>query len=163
MTTKPPPEIPPTDGEDKVRGIVNEFLVEKLREQEAEAAKRRGRKPGPLKLVVLAGMAGAAWFIPLPPQSTTPPIPPAVTEAGARMETFIAAQRVRHYRSQHGVFPSQLSMAGVSAPWLSLSPIDSVNFEVSATVDGVTVRYRSTMPDSVHFRQVRTALAGNTP
>lgn len=141
---------------------MSEFLEEKKKDREAEES-AKARKPNRIwKLALLGVLSAGAWLYPFPPPSPTRAIPHMVTQAGARMEVFIAAQRVRKYRKEHGRLPNPLSRAGVDEAWLTLQPIDSLEFEITGRTDGVQVSYRSTMSDSVYFHDTRAMLGGST-
>jgi hypothetical protein len=77
------------------------------------------------------------------------------------MEVLMAAARAS-VPTEHGSLPRSLSRAGVNEAWITLQPLDSVEFELTGTTDGVQVKYRSTMSDSVFFRDTRVLLGGST-
>jgi hypothetical protein len=73
----------------------------------------------------------------------------------------MAAQRVRQYRAKHGHLPSLPREAGIRNAWITLQPIDSMEFEITGTTDGIEVTFRSTMSDSAFFRTTRALLGGS--
>ena len=138
-----------------------EFLLEKKRDRDAEAAAAAPKSNRIARLGLLAAVATGAWCFPFPPPSEPREVPFTVKQAGVRMEVFRAAQRVRLYRAQFGKLPSTLSRAGVSEAWLSFQPLDSVEFEITGRTDGVQATYRSMMTDSVFLRDTRRLLGGS--
>jgi hypothetical protein len=133
----------------KVRDLVSEFMTQKRLDREA-AEKAASRRRGPWVKVVAGLAAVAAWVAPVPdtiPHGDTS----QMTAAGMRMEVFIAAQRVRAYRAEHGSLPTSLASAGVHSDWITLRAVNDSVFELTAVADSMRVTFDSSKPDSALF------------
>lgn len=149
MAAPTPRAVGAIHGNGKVRDLVDEFMTQKRLDREA-AAKAANRKRGPWPKVIAGLAAVAAWITPIPgaiPKGDTT----AMTSAGMRMEVFLAAQRVRAYRAEHGSLPFSLSLAGVRSDWITMHAVNDSVFELTAIADSLRVSYNSATPDSSLF------------
>jgi len=100
-------------------------LAEVLKDQTAKAETRKvaeakkktkRKKTSPLAwvaLIVFAGLSGYVWFgSPTWLESDPPPISPALSDAGLRLEVFQQALRIEEFREVEGRLPEDLAEAG---------------------------------------------------
>lgn len=160
MSAPTPHSSPAVHARGTVGDIVAEFIEEKKKDratQEMAAVPKRNRK---LMGALLGVLALSSWLVPFPSPTEPGPIHSEVRAAGVRMEVFMAAQRVRRYRAEHGRLPPAPSDAGIDENWITMRPLDTVEFEVTGRVDGQEATYRSTMSDSAFLGSARTMLGG---
>lgn len=150
----PPGSAP---AQNKVGDLVAEFMEARQRDHEA-ALKAANKKRGPWPKVIAGLAAAAAWIVPVP--RAIPENGPSVTTAGMRMEMFLAAQRVRQYRRDHGRLPGSLEAAGVHEAWIGYTVTGDSTFALTGSADSNSITYASTMADSSFIREAKTLRGG---
>jgi hypothetical protein len=117
---------------DPVGSLVGEFMDEKQRELKAEAVRTARPRRSPFAIPALVALCLAIWVAP----SLMPPREPVL--------------RVREFHSSHKRLPVNLVEAGVDTSGVIYwRGTDSAAFELSTSVQGTRMVYRSTQPDSV--------------
>jgi hypothetical protein len=146
--------------EDPVRALVGEFLEEKQRERTRDDARRLKRGRSPIVTVVAAIVCAMVWILPsLNPPELWAPSPERV-DASARMQVFLAAQRVFAYQRQTGRLPADLSQAGVDSNGLTYWRSTDSLFELRTIAGGVPLAYRSTMSQAEFLGNTFQVLGG---
>ena len=89
------------------------------------------------------------WLWVFPPSALipeVPTIPPAVQEAGLRMEMFIQFNNILRYRSEHGNLPDGLDDLGDRPDGVQYTRLADGVFQLSGRTGDVIVDYTSTEP-----------------
>jgi hypothetical protein len=133
-----------------------------------EEARRNAEEPAPSKSRVIpsyvaAGLVFAlcAWAWVAPPAWLVPrPIAAPsrnYREASTRVALALHAQRVEAFRSSHGYLPRSKQEVGIASDQIVYQASDSL-FQLSASVDGETVSYKSSQPRDRYLAEAMTAL-----
>ncbi len=133
---------------------VAEALADVLKDQNQKAKDRldaspRGKKkasPGTWAAFVLAmGLSGYVW-IGSPSWLDTAPsaLPPALVEAGLRMEVFQHAVLIEEFREAEDRLPNDLSEAADASSEVEYDQIDAQNYRLTLASQDRTVEYVST-------------------
>jgi hypothetical protein len=133
-----------------------------------EEARRNAEEPAPSKSRVIpsyvaAGLVFAlcAWAWVAPPAWLVPrPIAAPsrnYREASTRVALALHAQRVEAFRSSHGYLPRSKQEVGIASDQIVYEVSDSL-FQLSASVDGETVSYKSSQPRDRYLAEAMTAL-----
>jgi hypothetical protein len=146
--------------DDPVRALVGEFLEEKQRERTIELAKQQERKRSPVVTILAAVVCGLVWILPSvnPPEVLAPA--PEQVDASARMQVYLAAQRVFAYQRANGRLPADLPQAGVDSTGLTYWRSTDSLFELRTIAGGVPVAYRSTMNQAAFLGNTVQVLGG---
>jgi hypothetical protein len=155
MTTpaRPTPKV-------NVAALVTE-IVEEARKNAEEPAPSKSRV---IPSYVAAGLVFAlcAWAWVAPPAWLVPrPIAAPsrnYREASTRVALALHAQRVEAFRSSHGYLPRSKQDVGIASDQIVYQVTDSVTFQLSASVDGETVTYKSSQPRDRYLAEAMTAL-----
>jgi len=133
---------------------VAEALADVLKDQNQKAKDRldappKGKKrtsPGTWAAFVLAmGLSGYVWIGSPSWLDTAPPaLPPALVEAGFRMEVFQQALLIEEFREAEDRLPDDLSEAGDASSEVEYVQIDARDFRLNLAGQGRTVEYVST-------------------
>jgi hypothetical protein len=142
----------------KVDALVAQFM------EERRAAEAKVPAANPLTsrrnlAVVLSLICAAAWLAPYPAAPSRTEIAPALVDASARMNVFLAAQRVRVYESARHRLPSRLADAGVADTTLDYVQ-DGGRFTITASLASVVVTYDSAAPADSLLRNAETVIDG---
>jgi hypothetical protein len=147
--------------DDHVRALVGEFMEEKKRERKLELDRQKTRKRSPIVTVVAAIVCAMVWILPsLNPPPLLAPSPERV-DASARMQVYLAAQRVVAYQRAHGRLPADLHQAGVDSSGLTYWRSTDSLFELRTIAGGVPLAYRSTMKQAEFLVNTFQVLGGS--
>lgn len=134
-----------------------------------EEARKNAEQPAPSKsrgivryivaglvfaLCAWAWIAPPAWVVPKPVAAPSP----EYREASTRVALALHAQRIDAYRVSHGRLPRTKQEVGIVSDQITYDRIDSLNFELSSTVDGQPVSYKSSQPRDRYLADAMTAL-----
>jgi hypothetical protein len=143
-----------------VAALVTE-IMEEVRKNAEEPAPSRSRG---IVSYVAAGVVFAlcawAWIAPpswLVPRPVTAPSR-EYREASARVALALHAQRIDAYRASHGRLPRTKQEVGIASDQIVYDRSDSVTFELTSTVDGQSVSYKSSQPRDRYLAEAMTAL-----
>lgn len=151
----------PAGSDETVRALVGEFYEERKKEVTREVSVHqspRRRSPGITIFAVI--VCAAVWLLPLMRQDIYIPSPERV-DASARMQVFLAAQRVFAYQKSTGRLPADLQQAGVDSNGLTYWRSTDSLFELRVVAGGVPVAYKSTMPPSEFLGNTFQVLGAN--
>jgi hypothetical protein len=146
--------------DDPVRTLVGEFMEEKKRERTIELAQQKKRKRSPIVTVLAAVVCGLVWILPSvnPPEAMAPA--PERVDASARMQVYLAAQRVFAYQRANGRLPADLRQAGVDSTGLVYWRSTDSLFELRTIAGSVPVAYRSNMNQAAFLGNTFQVLGG---
>lgn len=134
---------------DPVGALVGEFVQERKKEQQAEKSRQASRKRSPLVLPLLAVVCLAIWIAPSVMLPREEPLTQETLEHGARLTLYLASLRVREYLDAHKRLPTNLTQAGLDTVTIAYSRRTDSIFELSMRVNGASLVYNSTLPDSL--------------
>ena len=145
--TNPEPAHRAPSANETVGSLVGEFMEEQRREQSAELARKKPGTRSPLVLPLLAILCLAVWIAPslMLPRAPVPTV--EMLDHGARMTLYLTSLQVRQF---HDSTEAGADTAGIGYT----RSTDSV-FELSTKVQGTSLTYRSTQPDSVLLGNAR--------
>ena len=129
----------------RAKALVDEFLDEKRREAPSDASSRIGRGRAYL-LGAVAAICAAAWLVPYPTSADDATSNPVVQAAGARITVFLAASKVRDFRTRHTRLPATLAEAGVTDASLEYAAGRDTLFTVRTLAGGEQIVYDSRHP-----------------
>ena len=138
---------------DHVSSLVGEYMQEKKREKESEVSSG-GKRRSPTTIGALFLLCLAVWVA---PSLMLPPAPVPTTgelERGARLYLYLTSLQVRQFQDSTQRLPASLSEAGADTTGVDYSQADSI-FELSTSIAGTRLVYRSTLPDSVFLGGLR--------
>ncbi|HEX6260069.1 MAG TPA: hypothetical protein VFZ51_05405 [Woeseiaceae bacterium] len=135
-------------GNDTVGSLVGEFMEEKRRERQEEKARQAPKKRNPLVIPLLVLLCAGIWTTSMLMPAQTPVLTHETLEQSARLSLYLASLRVREYVAANKRLPANLLDAGVDTTGITFTRASSSHFELSTTVQGSRLVYRSTMPDS---------------
>ena len=118
--------------------------------REAEAGRKRARRTSPVTwvlFVVLSAISAYVWIgSPEWLESGPAPVPPALAEAGLRMEVFEHALMVNDYLAASGRLPRDLSEAGIEETNVAYARVDDVRYRLELSGPLGSVEYDSDEP-----------------
>jgi transcriptional repressor NrdR len=103
--------------------------------------KRSGASEAFMRVKILSGVSMACQWLP-------------VTED----QLALHAQRVEAYRASHGRLPRTKQEVGIASDEISYDRPDSLSFELTASIDGQPVSYKSSQPRDRYLAEAMTAL-----
>ncbi len=134
---------------DTVGSLVGEFMDAKAREKKEEMARQVPRRRHPLVAPMLFALCLAVWLAPslMLPRSAVPTV--EMLEQGARVSLYLTSLQVRQFQDSTQRLPATLVEAGADSTGIDYSRSTDSVFELSTKVQGTSLIYRSTQPDSV--------------
>ena len=143
-----------------VAAIVGEIMEEQRKNAQEPASSRSRFLPSYVAATLVFAMCGWAWIA--PPAWLVPPPVSAPSreyrEASARVALALHAQRIDAYRASHGRLPRTKQEVGILNDQITYDRADSLNFELTSSVDGQPVSYKSTQPRDRYLAEAMTAL-----
>jgi hypothetical protein len=135
-----------------------------------EEARKNAEEPAPSKsrvfptyvsaglvfaLCAWAWLAPPAWLVPRPVAAPSRDY----REASMRVALALHAQRIEAFRVSRGYLPRTKQDVGIASDQILYEVSDSLNFELSAQVDGQSVTYKSMQPRDRYLAEAMTALS----
>ena len=118
--------------------------------QDVEAQRKKRKRPSPIRwvaLVLLSAVLAYIWLgSPTWLESGPAPIPPALAEAGLRMEVFQQAVVVNQFLEQRGRLPQDISETGARASDVIFTPLNAQTFRLELSTPLGEVEYVSSQP-----------------
>ena len=156
MTTpaRPTPKV-------NVAALVTEIVEEARKNAEQPAAPKPRRIPSYVFAGIVVALCAWAWIAPpawLVPQPVAAPSR-EYRDASARVALALHAQRIEAYRASHGRLPRSKQEVGIASDQIIYAPTDSLNFELTAQVDGEAVTYKSSQPRDRYLAEAMMALS----
>jgi hypothetical protein len=143
-----------------VAAIVTEIMEEARKNAEQPAPSRSRVVPSYVAAGLVFAMCAWAWLAP-PAWLVPPPIAAPsreYREASTRVALALHAQRVEAYRASHGRLPRTKQEVGIASDEISYDRPDSLSFELTASIDGQPVSYKSSQPRDRYLAEAMTAL-----
>jgi hypothetical protein len=140
---------------------VDDLVVQFLEEKRAAAPKPSEVSPLTARrrlAAILSLMCATAWLAPYPAPPAPAAMAPKLIEASARMNVFLAAQRVRVYDSTHRGLPATLADAGVSDTTLEYVR-RGTRFTITSSIASM-VAYDSAVPADIRLAGAETVIDG---
>lgn len=151
----------PANSDDTVRALVGEFLEERKKEVTREVAVHQApRRRSPAITIFAVIVCAAVWILPMMRQDIYVQSPERV-DASARMQVFLAAQRVFAFQKSTGRLPADLQQAGVDSEGLTYWRSTDSLFELRVIAGGVPVSFKSTMSPSEFLGNTFQVLGSN--
>lgn len=147
--TIPEPENRAPSSTETVGSLVGEFMEEKRREKAEEAGRQARRRRSPLAVPLLLALCLAVWVAPSLMLPRTPVPTVEMLEQGARMTLYLTSLQVREYQDSTQQLPARLVDAGADSTGIEYTRRTNSEFELATKVQGSSLIYRSTQPDSV--------------
>ncbi len=153
--TNPEPAHRAPSANETVGSLVGEFMEEQRREQSAELARKKPGTRSPLVLPLLAILCLAVWIAPslMLPRAPVPTV--EMLDHGARMTLYLTSLQVRQFHDSTRRLPATLIEAGADTAGIGYTRSTDSVFELSTKVQGTSLTYRSTQPDSVLLGNAR--------
>ena len=143
---------------------LSDVLKDQVRRGELRSAatpKARRTRVHPSVPPVLALLSIWLWVFPPPALiPDVPTIPPAVQEAGLRMEMFIQFNSILRYRSEYGSLPNGLDDLGDRPEGVQYTRLADGVFQLSGRTGDVIVDYTSTEPVADLLADARAIVTG---
>jgi hypothetical protein len=118
--------------------------------KDAEAERKKPKKTSPVTWVLFAVLSVISAYVwigsPEWLESGPAPVPPALAEAGLRMEVFEHALLVNDYLAASGRLPRDLSEAGIGETNVAYARVDEVRYRLELTGPLGSVQYDSDEP-----------------
>jgi len=143
-----------------VAALVTEIMEEARKNAQQPAASRSRVVPTYIAAALVFALCAWAWIAPpawLVPQPIAAPSR-EYREASARVALALHAQRVEAYRASHGHLPRTKQEVGIESEQIVYDPVDGMTFELSSSVDGQRVVYKSSQPRDRYLGEAMTAL-----
>lgn len=144
-----------------VAALVTEIMEEAKKNAETPAPSPSRRLPSYVACGIVFAMCAWAWLAPPPWLIPRPPAAPSreYREASTRVALALHAQRIEAYRASHGRLPRTKQEVGIGSDDIAYDRTDSLTFELTSTVDGRSVTYKSTQPRDRYLADAMTALS----
>ena len=155
MTTpaRPTPKV-------NVAALVTEIVEEAKKNAEEPTRSKSRFLPSYVAAGLVFGLCAWAWIAPpgwLVPRPVSAPSH-EYREASVRVALALHAQRVEAYRASHGRLPRTKQEVGIASDQIAYDQMDSDNFQLTSTVDGLQVSYKSSQPRDRYLAEAMTAL-----
>lgn len=98
------------------------------------------------------------WLIPSLGTQPVPDVSAQRTDAEARLNVFLAVQRVRDFQTRRGRLPNTLAESGVTDPRLTYRRTEGNEFVIELSDAGMRWELPSTAADSAYFRDALSRL-----
>jgi hypothetical protein len=157
----PTPRNAPEQPDDKVRALVGEYLDERKRETRENAAQDGRRRRSPVLTVFAAIVCAGVWLLPSFAPAVDLAPSPTREDASARMNVFLAAQRVYEYQRANGRLPVDLAQAGVDSTGLTYWRSTDSLFEIRVTAAGEQLAFKSSMHPAAFLGNTFQVLGSN--
>ena len=146
-------------------------LSDVLKDQARRTELRSGAGPSPgrsrLHVAVPPVLALVSiWLWAFPPAAIlpdVPSVPPAIQEAGLRMEMAILVNNILQYQSKHGRLPNDLQQVGDGPDGVAYTPLTGSVFRLSGQTGDITVEFTSTEPVEHLLADARAIVSGSAP
>lgn len=130
----------------RAKALVEEYLDEKRREAPSDASSSRIVRGRAYLLGAVAAICAAAWLVPYPTSADDAASTPVVQAASARITVFLAASKVRDFRTRHTRLPATLAEAGITDASLEYAAGRDTLFTVRTLAAGEQIVYDSRQP-----------------
>lgn len=144
-----------------VAALVTEIMEEVKKNAEEPAPSRSRRVPSYLAAGIVVALCAWAWIAP-PAWLVPRPVGPTsreYREASVRVALALHAQRIEAYKSSHGRLPRTKQEVGIAADQIGYSEVDSLTYELTSSVDGQPITYKSSQPRDRYLAEAMTALS----
>lgn len=160
-TATTPRTDPPRASEEKVRGLVTDFLVEKRQEESAQAAPPNPQRTRTVLTIVLGLVCLASWIAPYPTSNPVEEGSPETRALHSRAALALAAGQIEEYATIHGRLPRRLTDAGVEDS-MQFTPRPSLQFRLKSQAGGDTLTYDSSAPAAAFLHALDQVLGGTS-
>ena len=133
----------------KVAELVGEFYEERAREKATRKERISKKARRRIASASLLALGAFVWFVPVSRADDGPLQSAEREQAGRKVQTMLAATRIRDFRARHGRLPRTLAEAGVRTPDLTYTRESTDAFTIRNGSGASTLVFRSTVPDSV--------------
>jgi hypothetical protein len=159
QTSRLAPVPDSASGDALARTLAGEYLTGQQQERAEAARLARPSRPWRRIVSIAAIVACAAvWLVPALGTRPVPEVSERRADAEARLNVYLAVQRVRDFQTRRGRLPATLAESGVTDVRLTYRRTGDNEFIIGLSEAGMRWELPSTAADSAYFRDALSRL-----